>query len=114
MLVQAKKKPKAKNLSTNDVTALKKQCEKMLNITPAAYVFNYEERTLKVGSANRILGSNFSNLSEHCKITPYRFFYEFFRCLTGDNKITTALFRDLLSSEHYIENTLEITVLDED
>lgn len=71
------------------------QCDKMLNITPASFVFNYTKSGMRCASATKIAGATSRVLNDTCNLTSYRFFLELFRCTTGDRNITSAKFGDL-------------------
>lgn len=71
------------------------QCDKMLDITPASFVFNYTKSGMRCASATKIAGASSRVLNDSCNLTSYRFFLELFRCTTGDRNITSAKFDDL-------------------
>lgn len=95
LLVQAKRKIRRQKLSAREKRNLNGQCEKMLDNTPSSFVFHYTGKSLKVGSAVRVLGSNSTNLDDDCTMTSYRFFYDFFRCSIGDRSFTSSKVADL-------------------
>lgn len=95
VLVQAKRIDRGRQMTTVDHNNLIDQCNKMLKITPAAFVFDYMKGGMKCGSATRIAGSADRQLDRQCTITPFRFFYELFRCPTGDPRITSGLVAEL-------------------
>lgn len=95
LLVQAKKVGPDRNMSRQEHTDLVKQCEKMLAITPAAFVFDYGNGNVRCGPASRIAGATSHELYRICGWTSYRFFLEFFRSPIGDPRITSALVDDL-------------------
>jgi len=94
VLIQAKRSHVSGR--TNEYERLKEQCDDMLNITPAAFVFDYGPNEVRCGSALKIAGSTGPNLRRECTWTSYRFFLEFFRCPVGDRTITSASFDDLV------------------
>ncbi|ELY2059874.1 TPA: hypothetical protein ACKFMW_002878 [Enterobacter hormaechei] len=71
------------------------QCDKMLDITPASFVFNYTKSGMRCASATKIAWTSSRVLNDSCNLTSYRFFLELFRCTTGDRNITSAKFDDL-------------------
>ncbi|VVM62245.1 hypothetical protein PS634_01357 [Pseudomonas fluorescens] len=71
------------------------QCDKMLDITSASFVFNYTKSGMRCASATKIAGTSSRILSDSCNLTSYRFFLELFRCTIGDRRITSAKFDDL-------------------
>lgn len=95
VLIQSKRIDKGMTMAEKDYKELKKQCEKMLDITPASFVFNYTKSEMRWASATKIIGTSNGVLNNACNLTAYRFFLELFRCTTGDPKITSAKFDDL-------------------
>lgn len=95
VLIQSKRIDKGITMAEKDYKELKKQCEKMLDITPASFVFNYTKSEMRCASATKIIGTSNGILNNVCNLTAYRFFLELFRCTTGDPKITSAKFDDL-------------------
>lgn len=95
VLIQAKRLEKGILLPTKAHKDLKDQCEKMLNITPSSFVFNYTKNAVRCGPATRILGSNKRNIYDDCIMTSYRFFSDLFRCPIGDPRITSARAQEL-------------------
>lgn len=95
VLVQAKRVDAAGSMTTAGHTELVGQCNKMLAITPAAFVFNYTVNEMRCASAAKVSGMISRALHENCDWTSYRFFLELFRCPIGDPKITSAVFDDL-------------------
>ncbi|HXD15082.1 MAG TPA: hypothetical protein VNU65_12970 [Xanthobacteraceae bacterium] len=95
VLVQAKRKNPDDRMSRNEHAELWRQCRDMLNITPAAFIFDYVKGWMRVGPATRIAGSRRLDLYHICGWTSYRFFLELFRCPIGDPKITSARVDDL-------------------
>lgn len=94
VLVQAKRNEPSSPMSTAEHKRLVAQCGQMLNITPAAFVFNYAKGGMRCGPALRVKGSG-TDLNASLPLTPFRFFYELFRCTTGDEKITSHHFDKL-------------------
>jgi hypothetical protein len=71
------------------------QCDKMLVVTPASFVFGYSRRGMRCGSAVTMVSTTSPALFEQCVWTSYRFFLELFRCPIGDRRITSANVADL-------------------
>ncbi len=90
VLIQAKRVEPGRRMSREQHAELVGQCSDMLNITAASFVFNYTKVGMRCGSASAIVTSNNRNLHEQCVWTPYRFFFELFRCPIGDPKITST------------------------
>lgn len=95
VLVQSKRIEAAVTLKGAKADSLFDQCEKMLSITPAAFVFDYATKGMRCASATSVLGAPNVPLYETCVWTPYRFFLELFRCPIGDPRLTSALVEDL-------------------
>ena len=94
-LVQAKKVGPDRNMTTRERDRLIGQCQRMLAITAAAFVFDYGNGHTRCGAASRIAGATSHELYRLCGWTSYRFFLEFFRSPIGDSRITSALVDDL-------------------
>lgn len=90
VLVQAKRIGPGKNMRAKDHADLKNQCNKMLDWTPASFVFAYDSHGMRCGAATKIAGSAGRTLYDQCSWTAYRFFLELFRCPIGDTEITSA------------------------
>lgn len=95
VLVQSKRTGPDENMSTDAHKELKAQCNKMLGYSSDSFVFAYDPAGMRCGSANRIVGATGRNVYDQCSWTAYRFFLEFFRCPTGDRRITGAKVKDL-------------------
>lgn len=96
VLIQAKKGEATDHWSNRWRTDLVDQCAKMLNITPAAFVFSYGRDGLRCGAATRIMGAKSkAGLRYLCNWTSYRFFLELLRCPVGDPRISSANLDDL-------------------
>ena len=90
VLVQAKRIGPGKNMRTRDHNELKSQCKTMLKWSAASFVFAYDLRGMRTGSATKISGAADKALYDQCSWTAYRFFLELFRCPIGDTEITSA------------------------
>ena len=96
VLVQAKRTEPEDYWSQRKRNTLIEQCNKMLAVTPAAFVINYAERGFRCGAATRVAGATSAfSVAYLCGWSPYRFFLELFRCPIGDPKISSALVSDL-------------------
>lgn len=95
VLVQAKRIEPGEVMQSDNHKDLVHQCKKMLNYSPASFVFDYARRETRCGSALAIAGSPDRMLYEQCIWTSYRFFLELFRCFIGDPKITSTSVDDL-------------------
>lgn len=90
ILIQAKRANRDTWMSPREHSDLIAQCNKMLAVTPAAFVFDYTPGEMRCGSALKISGTKSRNLFAECDWTSYRFFLELFRCPIGDPKFTSA------------------------
>lgn len=95
VLIQSKRVDEGAEMTAAGHKELIGQCNKMLVITPASFVFNYTKSGMRCASATRIYGTKSRALNESCNLISYRFFLELFRCTTGDPNITSAKFADL-------------------
>jgi hypothetical protein len=96
VLIQAKKSEATDYWSARWRADLVNQCNKMLNITPSAFVFSYSKHGIRCGAATRVVGAkNHASLRYLCGWTSYRFFLELFRCPIGDPRISSAKLDDL-------------------
>jgi hypothetical protein len=91
VLIQAKKSEPSDYWSATSHRELVAQCNRMLAITPAAFVFNYKNDGIRCGAATRVAGAKIVVSPGYlCRWTSYRFFLELFRCPIGDPRITSA------------------------
>lgn len=95
VLIQAKRVDQGGNMTKKDHDDLISQCNKMLEVTPSSFVFDYARNGMRCGSASKISGSTSRELYSLCGWTPYRFFLELFRCPIGDVRIVTPKVEDL-------------------
>jgi hypothetical protein len=95
VLIQSKRVDEGMPMKVAAHKELLGQCNKMLDITPASFVFNYTKSGMRCGSAMKVAGATSRVLNDTCNLTSYRFFLELFRCTTGDRNITSAKFEDL-------------------
>lgn len=95
VLIQSKRIDEDAEMTVAGHKELIGQCNKMLSITPASFVFNYTKSGMRCASATKIAGTTSRTLDESCNLTSYRFFLELFRCTTGDQRITSARFDEL-------------------
>jgi len=95
VLVQAKKVGPQMELTNDGKIKLNGQCRKMLDRTPAAFVFDYAVEGMRCDAALKVIGETGRDLYQQCSWTSYRFFWELFRCPVGDERITSAAVEDL-------------------
>lgn len=107
-LIQSKRVDDGVEMTIGGHRELLSQCDKMLDVTPDSFVFNYTKSGMRCASANRIAGASSRILNDSCNLTSYRFFLELFRCTIGDRRITSAKFDDLQIPQGIaIKGTLE-------
>lgn len=68
---------------------LREQCERMLNLSSASFVFLYSREGVRVIPAVAVLGSD-ANLLDHYSRSASRFFEEHLECFIGDRNIQSA------------------------
>ena len=95
VLVQAKRIGPGVAMSPKPHAELVGQCNTMLSHSAASFVFAYDPRGLRAGSATKIAGAADRTLYDQCSWTAYRFFLELFRCPIGDRTIKSADVADL-------------------
>lgn len=95
ILIQSKRVDKGTAMTAKDHSELLGQCDKMLGITPASFVFNYTKSGMRCAPALKIAGASSRILHDSCNLTSYGFFLELFQCNFGDRNITSAKFDDL-------------------
>ena len=66
---------------------LKGQCQDMLKHSPESFVWIYSNAGMRCAPALGIVGSSDRDLNDQAVWTSYRFFWELFRCLIGDEEI---------------------------
>lgn len=109
VLVQAKRVGPNHMMTKKGLEDLKDQCETMLAVSPAAYVFDYAAAGMRCASANKIAGSADKDLYKSCDWTAYRFFLELFRCSIGDRKIQSSSPADIAKDVLKIEGRGELS-----
>ncbi|WP_206100131.1 hypothetical protein [Rhizobium leguminosarum] len=95
VLIQAKRHQPGSLMAKAEQADLVKQCDKMLAVTAASFVFDYTTGDMRCGSASKISGSTNRDLYDACNWTSYRFFLELFRSPIGDPRLSSALVADL-------------------
>lgn len=95
VLIQSKRIDEGDSMTMIGHRELLDQCNRMLAISPASFVFNYTKSGMRCASATKIAGTSGRVLNDACNLTSYRFFLELFRCTTGDRSINSARFDDL-------------------
>lgn len=77
-----------RNGSAGDVNELKRQCDKMLNLTPASFVFLYSRDDVWVVPAISVIGANVDPVGLYGR-SAKRFFEEHLECFIGDRNISS-------------------------
>lgn len=72
-----------------DLDELKRQCEKMLKLSPASFVFLYSSDGVRVVPALSALSSSGSPVELYSR-SAQRFFEEHLQCFVGDRSIASA------------------------
>lgn len=75
-----------RNDSSGDVKELKRQCDKMLNLSSDSFVFLYGQDGVRVVPAISVLGSSADPLELYSR-SAQRFFEEHLQCFIGDRNI---------------------------
>ena len=78
-----------RNKSAGNVAQLKKQCEKMLKLSPDSFVFLYGRSGVRVVPALSVIGSNLDPLQLYDR-SAQRFFEDHLECFIGDRSIKSA------------------------
>lgn len=91
VLVQSKKVERGTFMSLGELKRLQDQCDTMLSHSPSSYVFDYSPGAMRCSSANKISGTAARDLYDNCEMTPFRFFFDFFRCSIGDKRVSNSL-----------------------
>jgi hypothetical protein len=73
----------------NDFRELYKQCVRMLELSPAAYVFVYTEKGVDIFPASGVVASN-GRIDKLEKRSATRFFKAHLQCYIGDQRISAA------------------------
>jgi hypothetical protein len=90
-LAQAKLVEPSSGFTSQDSHKLKDQCEKMLAVSPASFVFLYSLQSgILVVPAIEVLAARSCNPHELTSYTLARFFTEHFECFIGDRKFAQA------------------------
>jgi hypothetical protein len=102
-LSQAKLVEPKKGMSSGEFSRLQSQCEKMLAHTPAAYVFLYSRKGIRVASALSVVAvTDKRNPYDLYTRSIERFFEEHFQSFLGDQRINSANLKtlELLRAEY--------------
>lgn len=98
-----------------DLSDLKRQCEKMLNCSPASFVFVYSNAGVKVVPAISVLSSKVP-LQDLYSRSAQSFFEEHFQCFIGDRSISSAQVGGLegLRENMSARTAIEISLVSQD
>lgn len=90
-LAQAKLVEPTDSFSNSESDRLKSQCEKMLNFSPASFVFLYSQQSgIQVVPAIEIVSARSCNPHELSSKAMGKFYQEHFECFIGDHSIKSA------------------------
>lgn len=97
-----------------DLSALKRQCEKMLACSPASFVFLYSKTGVNVVPAISVLSSDV-RLQDLYSRSAQSFFEEHFECFIGDRSISTPQIGGLeeLREKVSARSAIEISLVNE-
>jgi hypothetical protein len=98
VLVQSKKLNRGEMLSKSELGRLQSQCEDMLSHSPASFVFDYSMSGVRATSANKIRKTDARDLYANCELTAFRFFFDFFRCTTGDRDVNANMVESIMAT----------------
>ena len=107
-LAQAKLLKPGRKVNRKEINS---QCEKMLQLTPASYVFLYSKDGVRVVPAISVVTSTVS-FKELYSRSAQNFFEEHFECFIGDRSISTPNIRELekLREKFEARNVLAISL----
>ena len=80
----------------NDNNELVNQCRRMLNLSPASFVFTYSDRGVDVFSAASVVAGQ-GMIGHHNKRTATQFFKAHLQCFLGDKRISAATPQQLVN-----------------
>jgi hypothetical protein len=80
--------------SSGDMRKLKKQCDKMLNLSPDSFVFLYGPYGVRVVPALSVIGTSVDPVHLYSRFAQ-RFFEEHLECFIGDRAIQSPTFANL-------------------
>ncbi|MDD4607497.1 MAG: hypothetical protein PHS07_04210 [Patescibacteria group bacterium] len=87
-LAQAKRVEPSASFTTKDYDDMKKQCEKMLSLSPASFIFLYSEQAgVTVIPAISVVSARTCNPHELTSMGVSSFFANHFECFIGDRGI---------------------------
>jgi len=98
VLIQSKKLNRGELLSRSELERLQEQCEDMLSHSPASFVFDYSASEVRATSANKIRKTDARDLYANCELTAFRFFFDFFRCTTGDRDVNVGMVENIMAA----------------
>lgn len=99
-----------RNGSSGNLRELRTQCEKMLNLSPASFVFLYGCDGVRVVPAISVVGSKLDPLQLYSR-SAQRFFEEHLECFIGDRDIQSATPTTLAALSERFEASSVIAVL---
>lgn len=106
---------RSKYASAKEFDLLKKQCGKMLSVTPDAFVFLYSKRSIKIVPACSVVGTSGAHMKDLANRSIARFFVEYVECFIGDPKLEAPTLEKFyaLAQEYEIRKGLYLHASDE-
>jgi hypothetical protein len=98
-LAQAKRIDPNEIMASRDWTAMKSQCEKMLELSPDSFVFLYSKEGISVVPAISVVGASTWNPHDLSSRSITRFYEEHFQCFIGDRQISSPTIETLRELE---------------
>lgn len=90
-LAQSKLLEPGESFSSTEAKKLKDQCERMLNYSPASFVFVYSQQSgIVVVPAGDVLAARDCNPHELTSLSMGKFYEQHFECFIGDHSIKSA------------------------
>jgi hypothetical protein len=107
-LAQAKR---ADVLSDPNISRLKEQCERMLTLTPASYVFLYKRDSVRILPAISVLSADVTELTDLYNWSVQIFFESHLESFIGDRRLSVASGDQLegFVRDHGVAHSLHLT-----
>jgi len=118
-LAQAKLLEPSATLPSRDLSRLREQCQRMLDLSPDSFVFLYSTKGVRVASAASVTSATNGVIDDLGTKTIAEFFLDHFKCFIGDPRLGHPTIVDRLMYypplrplERLTPSALRITVLD--
>lgn len=102
-LAQAKRVEPSQYISEREFHAMRDQCDKMLALSPDAFVFLYSKNAISVVPALSVCSVDGWNPHELSSRSVARFYEEHFQCFIGDRRISAPSIETLRKLQEQIE-----------